>query len=122
MTAGKLQSEHPNPCQLSADGHFGSKFVTVVMTGDKENQIQPEGYQVRGESHFLRFFIQSKTDLSFIDQSINRSILDWQIVPYDLNFGLTNSGIGICQLLSIPDQPIVSSEPILDWSIVLSDH
>ena len=45
--AGKLQSEHPNPCQLSADGNFGSKFVTVVMSGDKENQIHPEGYQVR---------------------------------------------------------------------------
>ena len=45
--AGKLQSDHPNPCQLSGDGYFGSKFVTVVMTGDKENQIHPEGYQVR---------------------------------------------------------------------------
>jgi len=49
MMAGKLQSEHPNPCQLSADGYFGSKFVTVVMTGDKENQIQPEGYQVSNQ-------------------------------------------------------------------------
>jgi len=49
MMAGKLQSEHPNPCQLSADGHFGSKFVTVVMTGDKQNQIHPEGYQVSNQ-------------------------------------------------------------------------
>jgi len=49
MMAGKLQSEHPNPCQLSADGNFGSKFVTVVMSGDKENQIHPEGYQVSNQ-------------------------------------------------------------------------
>ena len=31
--AADLQSRHPNPCKLSPDGHFGSKFVSVVVTG-----------------------------------------------------------------------------------------
>ena len=31
--AADFQSKHPNPCKLSSEGHFGSKFVTVVVTG-----------------------------------------------------------------------------------------
>ena len=31
--AAELQSQHPNPCKLSGEGHFGSKFATVVVTG-----------------------------------------------------------------------------------------
>ena len=31
--AADLQNRHPNPCKLSPDGHFGSKFVSVVVTG-----------------------------------------------------------------------------------------
>lgn len=49
IMAGKFQSAHPNPCSLSPEGFFGSKFVTVVMTGDKENQIHPEGFQVSNQ-------------------------------------------------------------------------
>jgi len=33
ILAADLQSRHPNACYLSPDGHFGSKFVTVVVTG-----------------------------------------------------------------------------------------
>lgn len=33
ITAGNFQNQHPNICRLSPDGHFGSKFVTVVATG-----------------------------------------------------------------------------------------
>lgn len=33
ITAGYFQNLHSNPCRLSRDGHFGSKFVTVVATG-----------------------------------------------------------------------------------------
>jgi len=46
ISAGHLQNLHPSPCRLSSDGHYGSKFVTVVVSGDKENQISFEGYQV----------------------------------------------------------------------------
>ncbi len=35
ITAADFQNKHPNPCRLSPDGHFGSKFVTVVVTGTK---------------------------------------------------------------------------------------
>lgn len=34
ITAGHLQSLHPNPCRLSSDGYFGSKFVSVIVTGN----------------------------------------------------------------------------------------
>ena len=33
IMAAELQSQHPNPCKLSGEGHFGSKFATVVVTG-----------------------------------------------------------------------------------------
>lgn len=49
MMAAYFQTLHPNPCRLSPDGYFGSKFVTVVVTGDKQNQIHMEGYQVSNQ-------------------------------------------------------------------------
>lgn len=49
IMAGYFQTAHPNTCRLSPEGYFGSKFVTVVVTGDKENQIHMEGYQVSNQ-------------------------------------------------------------------------
>uniref|UniRef100_A0AAX7TW01 NPL4 homolog, ubiquitin recognition factor n=1 Tax=Astatotilapia calliptera TaxID=8154 RepID=A0AAX7TW01_ASTCA len=49
ITAGYFQNEHSNPCRLSRDGHFGSKFVTVVATGGPDNQVHFEGYQVSNQ-------------------------------------------------------------------------
>lgn len=46
ITAAHLQNLHPNPSRYSPDGHFGSKFVTVVVTGGKDKQIHFEAYQV----------------------------------------------------------------------------
>ncbi len=34
IMAGHFQSLHPNPCRLSSDGYFGSKFVTICVTGN----------------------------------------------------------------------------------------
>lgn len=31
--AADFQNRFTNSCKLSPDGHFGSKFVTVVVTG-----------------------------------------------------------------------------------------
>jgi len=31
--AAHLQNQHPNPCRLATNGTFGSKFVTVVVSG-----------------------------------------------------------------------------------------
>lgn len=47
--AGHFQNMHPNPCKMAASGYFGSKFVTVLVTGDKDNQIHMEGYQVSNQ-------------------------------------------------------------------------
>ncbi|XP_030630011.1 nuclear protein localization protein 4 homolog isoform X3 [Chanos chanos] len=54
ITAGHFQNQHPNACRLSPDGHFGSKFVTVVATGallsgGPDNQVHFEGYQVSNQ-------------------------------------------------------------------------
>nr|XP_057923024.1 nuclear protein localization protein 4 homolog isoform X2 [Doryrhamphus excisus] len=49
ITAGYFQNKHSNPCKLSRDGHFGSKFVTVVATGGPDNQVHFEGYQVSNQ-------------------------------------------------------------------------
>lgn len=44
----RSQLHHPTPCKYTpADiGLFGSKFVTVVVSGDKENQIHLSSFQV----------------------------------------------------------------------------
>ena len=34
IMAGHFQSLHPNACRLSSDGYFGSKFVTICVTGN----------------------------------------------------------------------------------------
>ncbi|XP_067951814.1 nuclear protein localization protein 4 homolog [Watersipora subatra] len=46
ITAAEFQNRYPNPCRWSSDGIYGSKFVTVIVTGDKDNRIHFEGYQV----------------------------------------------------------------------------
>jgi len=46
ITAAHFQNLYPNPCRLASDGTYGSKFVTVVVSGDKENLMAFEGYQV----------------------------------------------------------------------------
>ncbi|CAF3569281.1 unnamed protein product [Rotaria sordida] len=49
IMAGWFQNKHLNRCKYSPDGHFGAKFVTVVVTGDASGQIQFEGYQVSNQ-------------------------------------------------------------------------
>ncbi|CAF3287242.1 unnamed protein product [Rotaria sp. Silwood2] len=49
IMAGWLQNNNPNICKYSPDGYFGSKFVTVVVTGDVSGQIHFEGYQVSNQ-------------------------------------------------------------------------
>ena len=44
--AAEFQNSNPNPCSESASGYFGSKFVTVCVTGNDMNQVDPTGYQV----------------------------------------------------------------------------
>ncbi|RWS11677.1 Nuclear protein localization protein 4-like protein [Dinothrombium tinctorium] len=49
IMAAYFQTIYPNACRLSSDGYFGSKFVTICITGDKNNQVHMEGYQVSNQ-------------------------------------------------------------------------
>ncbi|XP_026324791.1 nuclear protein localization protein 4 homolog [Hyposmocoma kahamanoa] len=49
IMAGHYQNLHPNACRYAASGTFGSKFVTVCVTGDQQQQVVLEGYQVSGQ-------------------------------------------------------------------------
>ncbi|KPJ03663.1 Nuclear protein localization protein 4-like [Papilio xuthus] len=53
ITAGHFQNLHPNACRHASSGYFGSKFVTVCVTGDSEKQVHLEGYQVSGQCQAL---------------------------------------------------------------------
>ena len=53
ITASKFQNQNPNPCRLSSSGYYGSKFTTVVVTGDADLQIAFEGYQVSNQGMSL---------------------------------------------------------------------
>nr|AFK29236.1 CG4673-PB-like protein [Drosophila buzzatii] len=49
ITAGELQNRHPNPCKYAKNGTFGSKFVTICVTGDQTKQVHMEGYAVSAQ-------------------------------------------------------------------------
>ncbi|KAF2902092.1 hypothetical protein ILUMI_04080 [Ignelater luminosus] len=49
IMAGHYQNLHPNPSKFATSGTYGSKFVTVCVTGDKSNQVHMEGYQVSNQ-------------------------------------------------------------------------
>lgn len=49
ILAGHLQNQHPSPCKLSSNGKFGSKFATVVVSGDMDNQVGFDGFQVSNQ-------------------------------------------------------------------------
>uniref|UniRef100_A0A0R3RTM0 NPL4 domain-containing protein n=1 Tax=Elaeophora elaphi TaxID=1147741 RepID=A0A0R3RTM0_9BILA len=49
ITAGWLQNKYPNITNFCTDGYFGSKFTTVVASGNEWNQIDFSGYQVSNQ-------------------------------------------------------------------------
>nr|CAG4646247.1 EOG090X05T8 [Macrothrix elegans] len=53
IMAGHFQTLHPNPCRFSSEGNFGSKFVTICVTGDSQHQVHMEGYQVSNQCQAL---------------------------------------------------------------------
>jgi len=53
IIAGKLQDAHPNPCRLAPSGSYGSKFVTVIVTGKDDGTIDFRGYQVSNQGQSL---------------------------------------------------------------------
>ncbi|CAG5032441.1 unnamed protein product [Parnassius apollo] len=53
VTAGHYQNLHPSACRHASSGYFGSKFVTVCVTGDSNHRVALEGYQVSGQCQAL---------------------------------------------------------------------
>lgn len=49
IMAADFQNQFPNPCNLSKTSYFGSKFLTVCVSGDENNQICLKGYQVSNQ-------------------------------------------------------------------------
>ncbi|EDQ92626.1 uncharacterized protein MONBRDRAFT_30996 [Monosiga brevicollis MX1] len=55
LTAAMFQQSYPNPVPLRYNdtGFHGSKFVTVVVSGDDTNMISPKAYQVSTQAMAL---------------------------------------------------------------------
>ena len=67
ITAASFQLQHPNPCRLNdTNGFYGSKFVTVIASGDKDFQIGFSGYQASNQAMDL---VRSKVIVPTIDAS-----------------------------------------------------
>ncbi|XP_055635839.1 nuclear protein localization protein 4 homolog [Toxorhynchites rutilus septentrionalis] len=49
ILAGHLQNKYPNRCKHASNGYFGSKLVTVCVTGDDKKQVHMEGYAVSAQ-------------------------------------------------------------------------
>jgi nuclear protein localization family protein 4 len=49
ITAGSFQIKYKNRTQFCSDVNFGSKFVTVVASGDKSKHVNFSGYQVSNQ-------------------------------------------------------------------------
>lgn len=49
ITAGHYQNLHPNVTKAATSGKHGSKFVTVIVTGNQDNQVHMEGYMVSNQ-------------------------------------------------------------------------
>lgn len=49
ITAGAFQTKYKNRTQFCTEEHFGSKFVTVVASGDEAKHVNFHGYQASNQ-------------------------------------------------------------------------
>ncbi|XP_002157402.1 nuclear protein localization protein 4 homolog isoform X1 [Hydra vulgaris] len=49
ITAAHFQNKYPNSCRDSSAGKFGSKFVTVSVSGHEDKHIHYDGWQVSNQ-------------------------------------------------------------------------
>jgi nuclear protein localization family protein 4 len=50
LFAARLQREHRNPSRFSGTGHFSSKFVTCVVTGNEKSEVEVQAYQASDQA------------------------------------------------------------------------
>lgn len=82
------QLDHPSPCKDSASGHFSSKFVTVIVTGNENREIDFTAFQVSAtaEAMLAADIIEATTDPNLV--MVKPSIPKKHYVPevmYKLN-------------------------------------
>lgn len=53
LMAARNQIHHPNASKYSSSGYYSSKYVTCVITGNKEGEIEPRVYQVSASAEAL---------------------------------------------------------------------
>lgn len=104
IMAGFFQNHHPNPCQLSPSGYFGSKFVTVCVTGDKNNQVHMEAYQVSNQCMALvrdDCLVPTKLspELAYVKESNRKQYIPDVFYKYKDKYG--NNVISIARPLPI---------------------
>lgn len=66
--SASFQSSHPNVTHWSASGIYGSKFVTAIVTGSSEGQIEISTYQIseQGVAMFSGSIIEPSVDPNII--------------------------------------------------------
>ena len=66
--AAEQQRAHPNPTPYSSTGYYGSKFVTVVLSGDESHDVGVFAYQVSLQAMAMvqAELISATTDPSFM--------------------------------------------------------
>jgi nuclear protein localization family protein 4 len=74
ILAAHLQNMHPNPCRECDDGEFGSKFVTVVVTGNEAHELGYVAYQVSQQG---------------MDMEKAEGILEWTKKPAECRVALS---------------------------------
>merc|ERR1719383_114112 len=78
LTSGHYQNLAPNPCRSVEEGIFGSKFVTVCVTGNQDKEIHMEGYQVSNQCMALvrdKIIVPTKDapELAYIRESTDEN-------------------------------------------------
>lgn len=107
------QIRHPASCRYAKKGHFGSRFVTVVLTGDDDNAVGVFAYQVSlSAMGMLRAdLVRATTDPS---QMMVVPSTSTHYVP-DIIFKKKTEGGGELQTMAKPTFPV-------DYLIVSLSH